>query len=60
MLSSFYNLDNALLRIVAGTMFWVRFDVLKTLNAKAILELFADRFTNHYIENGGNDSIDRR
>ena len=54
------HIDNDLLRIVAGTMFWVRFDVLKTLNAKAILDLFADRFTSHYIDNGGNDCIDSR
>ena len=37
-------------------MFWVRFDMLKALNVNAILDLFADRFTDHYIENGGNDS----
>jgi len=45
-----------MLRIVAGTMFWVRFDMLKALKAQSILDLCADQFSDHYIDNGGNDS----
>ena len=47
-------------RIVAGTMFWVRFDTLEQLKVDDILRHFAVTFSSKYKSNGGIEHVMER
>jgi len=54
------QLDKKYFRIVAGTMFWVKFDSLKQLRVKDILRHFAVTFASQYKSNGGIEHVMER
>lgn len=54
------HLDKEYFRIVAGTMFWVRFDSLQQLKVEDILRHFSVTFASQYKSNGGIEHVMER
>lgn len=54
------NVDPQNLRIVAGSIFWARFEALYPLKFSTVLKTMAHQFTNRYIDNHGIEHVMER